>query len=258
MLAALDIGSYNERVTLILLEVGKYFLLLIFCVLSIRLWRRWRGAKDVAGFYCAVVATCLALATGYFSMRQSLGLMYSHYGLQAFHEGRLPQALALFETADGNWSTADTVGRKGVCLLLLGEVDPGRRLIAQARVLRKADAQFEDFYEGIFLFTKGDTERAVPLLEVAGRNDNYRWSVTKIFAVINLESNRIADAVRLMQPFLQAEITEPDQAYIMASLNLADGKTNEAKIVLGQFPTASLSPLWQGRYQKLREQLGTN
>jgi len=254
-----NIGSYTADVTLILFEAAKYFALLVFCVLAIRLWRRWAGRsapKDVPGFFCAVAVTLLALAIGYFSMRQSLGALYSHYGMKAFRDGRLPQALSLFETADGNWPTADTAGQKGVCLLLLGDADKGRALIAQARTRRKGDSPFEDFYEGIFLFSKGDTDRAVPLLEAASSSDDYRWSVIKIFAVIDLEANRVADAARLMQPFMQVEVTEPDQAYVLAGLKLADGKKTEARALLDKFPAAGLSPMWQGRYAKLRAQLG--
>lgn len=256
MLAVFDIGSYNENVALVLKEAGKYFALLVLSVLAIRLWRRWGKSKDSAGLICSVGVTALAMAVGYISMRQSLGSMYSYYGMQAFRDGRLPQALALFETAGNNWNTADVIGRKGVCLLLLGHEDSGRNLIAQARTLRKADSQFEDFYEGVFLFTKNDTEHSIPLLAVAGRNDDYRWSVVKIFAVIYLEADQTADAAKLMEPFMHAEVTEPDQAYILASLALADGKKSEAKELLARFSAPNLPLMWQGRYEKLRAQLG--
>jgi hypothetical protein len=255
----LNIANYTTNVTLILTEAGKYFALLVFCVLAIRLWRRWGKSsvakKNMAGFICALIATLLALAIGYFSMRQSLGLMYSHYGMQAFHGGRLQQALSLFTTADGNWHTADTTGQKGVCIMLLGSPVNGRNLIVQARAMRKGDSQFEDFYEGVYLFTTGDSGQAIPLLEFAGGDDDYRWNVIKIFAVINLEAGRLADVNRLMQPFMHAEVTEFDQAYILAALKLTEGKKSEARTLLDKFPMSELSPMWQIRYKKLRAQL---
>ena len=252
-----NIGEYTAATELLLREAGKYFALLLFAVLAIRLWRRWIGnARDVAGFGCAAAVTAGAVAIGYFSLRQSLGSLYSYYGMRAFHEGHLPQALVLFETADRNWRTPDTIGQEGVCRLMMGEADPGRALIARARAARKGESQFEDFYEGVYLFARGDIDQAVPRLEVASVNDDYRWNVVKIFAVIDLETNRVADAARLMQPFMQAEVTDPDQAYILASLKLAAGKKAEARALLDRFPEAELSPLWQERYKKLRARLG--
>ena len=259
MQAVLDIGIYTENVTLTLIEAGKYFILLVFCVLAIRLWRRWArtsASKDIAGFFCALVATLLAAVIGYFSMRQSLGSMYSYYGMKAFRAGLVPQALSLFQIADDRWHTAETTGQKGVCLMLLGDPDRGRALIAQARILRQGDSQFEDFYEGVFLFIKDDVDHAAPLLEAASGSDEYHWSVIKIFAVINLDANRQADAVRLMQPFMQVAVTEPDQAYVLAALQQAAGKKDEARALLDQFPMANPSPKWQNRYAKLRAQLG--
>lgn len=258
MLAVLDITNYTENVTLVLTEAVKYFFLLVFCVLAIRLWHRWArrsAAKDTVGLLIAAVVTLLALAIGYFSMRQSLGSMYSYYGMKAFKNGQLPQALSLFETADGYWHTANTTGQKGVCILLLGDPVKGRNLIAQARTWRKGDSQFEDFYEGVYLFTKGDTEHSIPLLQVASTAEDYHWSVVKIFAVMYLEANRVAEASKLMQPFMQAEVAEPDQAYIMAGLKLADGKKAEARTLLDKFPDSALSPMWHSRYEKLRAQL---
>ncbi len=39
-----DIGNYTETTGLVLAEAGKYFTLLLFSVLAIRLWRRWAGS----------------------------------------------------------------------------------------------------------------------------------------------------------------------------------------------------------------------
>jgi hypothetical protein len=255
----LDIANYTETTKLVLIESSKYFALLVFCILAIRLWRRWLkipASRNAGGFSGAVVATVLAMVIGCLSLRQSLGSMYSYYGMRAFRDGRLPQALSLFETADRNWRNADTLGQRGVCLLMFGDADNGLALISQARALRKGKgAPFEDFYEGLYFFGKGDENRAVPLLAAASVDDTYRWSVIKTFAVINLEANRIADAARLMQPFQQVEVTEFDHAYIVASLKFADGKKAEARALLDKFPEATLTPAWQGRFEKLRAKL---
>ena len=254
-----DIANYTSNMRFLLGEGGKYFLLLVLSVLAIRLWRRWINitrARNVSGLLCAVVVTVSAVGVGYVSVRQSLSLLYSHYGMKAFREDRLPQALILFQTADQDWQSANTVGQIGVCRLLLGKVKQGLDLISQARTMRKGKgAPFEDFYEGVYYYTKGDNARAIPLLQAAGKNDAYRWSVIKIFAVMELDQNRIADVEQQMKPFMQADVTEFDQAYIMAALKLADGQKKEARALLDKFSTNGLSARWQSRVKKLREQL---
>lgn len=255
----LDIYKYTENTRLILVESGKYFTFLVFCILAIRLWRRWLkipASRTAGSFSGAAAATVLAIVIAYFSMRQSLGSMYSYYGMQAFRNGRLPQALSLFETADRNWQNANTLGQRGVCLLVLGNADKGLALISQAKALRNGtEAPFEGFYEGLYYFAKGDADRVVKPLEAASMDNSYRWTVIKIFAVINLDENSVADAARLMQPFLQVEVAEFDHAYIMASLKFADGKKAEARALLDKFPETNLTPAWQSRFKKLRAKL---
>jgi len=189
-------------------------------------------------------------------MRHSLGSLYSHYGRRAFQDGHLPEALSLFATADKNWQNADTRGQCGVCILLLGDAGHGLELISRARALRNGTSTpFENFYEGLYRFTQGDVRAAVPLLQAAAADDLYQWSVIKIFAVMELDENRVADVAEQMKPFMQAEVTEFDQAYIMAALKLAGGRRAEARALLDKFPAAGRSPAWQSRYQKLRAQL---
>ena len=254
-----NVGNYTETTGLVLAEAGKYFTLLLFTVLAIRLWRRWAGspaANKSENMFWACALTLIAAAIGYFSMCQSLGKLYSHFGMDAFHANQLPQALSLFETAARNWRNADTLGQQGVCLLLLGDGDRGLALIAQARALRKGKgAPLEDFYEGLYRFTKGDARAAVPLLQASSVDDAYRWNVTKLFAVMALDENRVADASGQMKPFMQAGVTEFDQAYIMASLKLADGNKAEARAILNKFPLESLSPMWKSRFEKLQAKI---
>jgi tetratricopeptide (TPR) repeat protein len=255
-----DIGSYTEKMQLFLCEASKYFALLLFCILAIRLWRRWTkvsAAHNANGLLWAVAATVLAVVIGYCSVRQSLASLYSYYGMQAFRAVRLTQALSLFDMAEKNWRDADTLGQKGVCLLLLGDVDNGLAMISQARAMRKGrGTPFEDFYEGLYHFTKGETHMAVPLLQASTADDIYRWSVIKIFAVMELDQNRVADVAEQMKPFMQADVTELDQAYIMASLKLAAGQKAEAQALVDKFAaTNNLPALWQGRFEKLRKQL---
>jgi tetratricopeptide (TPR) repeat protein len=254
-----DIGNYTETTGWVLAEAGKYFALLLFSVLAIRLWRRWAGssgANQSGNLFLACAFTLVAAAIGYFSMRQSLGKLYSYYGMSAFHAGRLPQALSLFETSSHYWKSADALGRQGVCLLLSGNADQGLPLIEQAKSLRQGrNVPFEAFYEGLYFFTRGQPGNSVPLLETASADEDYRWSVVKLFAVMALDENRVADAAGQMKPYREAEVTEFDQAYIIASLKLAEGKKAEARALLEKFSGPNLSPMWQTRFEKLRRQL---
>ena len=254
-----NIGTYTETTELVLAEAGKYFALLLFSVLAIRLWQRWArspGAKQPANLFLAGAFTLVAAAIGYFSMRQSLGKLYSHYGIIAFHESRLPQAITLFEMSSKCWNSADAVGQKGVCLLLSGNRDQGLQLIGEAKTLRKGrNVPFEEYYEGLYFFILGQQSNSVPLLEAASADWTYRWNVIKLFAVMALDENRVADAAGQMKPFQEAEVTEFDQAYIMASLKLAYGRKAEARALLEKFSGANLSPMWQTRFEKLRRRL---
>ena len=96
---------------------------------------------------------------------------------------------------------------------------------------------------------------AIPLLEASSSSPDFRWGVTKLLAIIQLDWNQPQEAARLMQPFMQAEITETDQAYVIASLRLADGKKAEALSLANQFSTNDLTPFWQARFEKLRAKI---
>ena len=250
-----DIGNYTETTRLVLAEAGKYFTLLLFLVLAIRLWRRWAkspAANKPGNLFWAGAFTLIAAAIGYFSMRQSLGKLNSYYGMSAFHAGWLPQAFTLFEMSAKYWESADALGQQGVCLLVSGNPDRGLQLIEQAKTLRQGrNTPFEAFYEGLYFFANGQPGNSEPLLEAASADGNYRWNVIKLFAVMALDENRVADAAGQMKPFLQAEVTEFDQAYIIASLKLADGKKAEAQAILNKFPLQELSPMWKSRFEKL-------
>jgi len=254
-----DIHNYTETTQLVLAEAGKYFSLLLFSVLAIRLWRRRAGspgANKSENLFLACAFSLIAAAIGYFSMRQSLGKLYAYYGMTAFHANRLPQAFTLFEMSSKYWKSADALGQKGVCLLSSGDTDRGLQLIEEAKTLRKGHSvPFEAFYEGLYYFTLGQFSNAVPLLEAAAADETYRWTVIKLFAVMELDENRVADAADLMKPFREAEVTESDQAYIMASLKLADGKKAEARAILNKFPPEGLSPMWKSRLEKLQAKI---
>lgn len=253
-----DIGNYTTDTWLVLKEAIKYFVLLLLCILAIRLWRRFitiAAARTVGNFMIGGLATVLACVIGYVSMRQSLALMDSYYGMQAFRQDRISQAFLLFEAADDHWQSADTVGEIGVSLLMLDD-KRGLDLIAKAQTLRKGyGTHFEIFYEGLYCFTKGDFQRATSLLQAATNYPEYTWNATKLLALLALDENRTTDAAKLMSPFMQTEITEFDQAYIMASLKLAEGKKSEARLLLDKFPETNLSARWTNRFEKLRSRL---
>ena len=54
---------------------------------------------------------------------------------------------------------------------------------------------------------------------------------------------------------MQAEVTESDQAYIIASLKLAEGKKAEAQVILNKFPVQDLTPMWKSRFEKLQAKI---
>lgn len=256
-----DIGNYTETTELVLGETGKYFTVLLFSVLSVRLWRRWAGnftANKLTDLFSASLATLMACGIAYFSVCQSLGRLYSHYAMSAFRQNRPLQALALFETSSQYWKSADTLGQEGVCLLYLGAPDEGRDAIEKARSLRKGkNTSFEQYFEGTYYFTCGQKSNAVPLLNAASANPDYLWDVTKLFSIMLLDENRVADAEDWMKPFMQAEVTDSDQAYIMASFKLAEGKINEAQAILNRFSLLEEDRSLAGkdRFEKLRAQI---
>ena len=72
---------------------------------------------------------------------------------------------------------------------------------------------------------------------------------------MEVDENNTAEAARLMQPFMQAEVTEIDQAYIVAALKLADGKKAEAQAILNKFPPQTQSPMWRPKFEKLQAEI---
>jgi hypothetical protein len=254
-----SIHEYVDWVKLLLEETAKYFALLLFAVLAIRFGRRAMKVKreeKPGNFLGAFVAGILACGIGYFSVCHSLSLMYSYFGMQTFHSYKLEPALSLFESSLSCWKSADTLGRKGVCLLWIGSVDEGFRSLNEARALRKGrGSPFENFYEGLYYFYHDDVTNAVPLLEAASASPDFAWGVTKLFAVIQLDWDRPQEAMRLMQPYLQVEVSEADQAYIIASLKLVDGKKAEAQALVDKFLLDAPPSFWKARLEKLRAKI---
>ena len=147
---------------------------------------------------------------------------------------------------------ADAVGKEGVCLLLSGKVDDGLRLTKQANILRKGQSStFEEFYEGLYYFYSEQPGQAIPFLEDASADPDFTWRVTKAFAVLYVDNRQYADAARLMEPFLQAEVTDEDQAYVVAALKLSAGKKDEARTLVDRFESENLMPFWKSRFDKL-------
>lgn len=254
-------GEYLNWTKILLGETAKYLLLLLFAVLAIRLWRRL--SRLSAGQFwnnllLACLATGIACGIGYFSVNHSLSLLYSYYARRAFDQGHWPSCLILCQKSADYWRNADAVGGEGVCLLLLGKPYEGLELIHEAKLLRRGqNTPFEDYYEGEFYFFKDQPDKAIPLLDASTANDVYWWNVAKMLAVIQLDRHQVADARRLMRLYLQVPVQkgECDHAYIMASFDLLDGKTNEARALLDEFPTNQLIPFWQSRFDQLRAKI---
>jgi hypothetical protein len=254
-----SIHSYAELVILILAESAKYFALLLIVVLAIRLWRRLPklpSGKKLGNLFLACLSSALAIGIGFFSICHSMSLMYSHFGVRAFHSRKLEAALSLFQTSLDYRKNADALGGKGICLLWTGHAADGLRLLNEAKALRKGkSSSLENFYEGLYFFYQDDATNAAPLLEAASADMGYRWRVTKLFAVIQLDRNQPQEAAQLMQPFLQAEVTGNDQAYVIASLKLSEGKKAEAQALVDKFLSGNLPPFWKTRFEKLNAKI---
>lgn len=252
-------GVYTETVQLLLKEAANYFFLLLISVLAIRLWRR--TARLSAGhkgknLLLACLASMVAGGVGYLSLCHSLSLLYSHYGMAAFKAGNTTSALSLFQTSSGYWKTADAQGEQGICLLFLGYPDQADRLLDEAKSLRHGgSSSFEQYYEGLYYYYQGQLDRAVPLFKAASHDGDYYWSITKLSAVIQLDENQPEQAELLMKPFAGLDVTEFDQAYVMASLDLFAGKKDAAKILVDQFGSPDLLPFWKSRFDKLRAKI---
>lgn len=254
-----NLPNYSANVLVILTEGGKYFAVLVLAILAIRLWRRW-GRVSSGGKASSLMLACLMTAltalAGYLSMRHSLARMDSYFGMRAFDQGHLPQALSLFEASERNWGNADTLARRGVCFLFLGEGQRGLALLKQARDLRQGEGtSFEFINEGLYRFGQGDAPGAIRFLRAAAKDATYNWTATKTIAVIELDQNQVAAAAEDMKPFLQVDVRDFDQAYVLASLKLADGNKAEARALLNQVSTNSLGPVWASRFDKLRAHL---
>ena len=239
---------------------GQVVVFLLFAVLAIRLWRRSVrvAAQNRRGhFLLAGAATVIAVAVGYFSFCHSMGRLYSYYGKRAFLSGYPTSAVLLFSRSAEYWRTADAIGKEGVCLLWMGQPDQGARLLEQANARKwKADG-FGNYFEGLYHLYNGQTDKAIPLLKAASSDPIYHWDVVKLFATLQLDWNQPQEAEKLMEPFKDIPVREMDQAYVVASLELAAGKKAGAQALWKEFASTNLPPFWQARFDKLGAKLQT-
>jgi hypothetical protein len=256
---SLDMGEYTVFARLFLEESIKYIFLLLISVLAIRLWRMLftlPGQYRQKGIILASAATVVALVFGYLSLCHSLSRLYSYYGMKAFSSGYLTSACSLFSTSSDYWKSADALGKKGVCLLLLGKTDEGTKLVGDAKLMRKGQySSFESFYLGRYYLIQEQPGQAVPLLETASTDWNYRWGAIKALAVVDVDQNQLEDAARIWKPFLNAEVTDEEQAYVMASLMLFEGQPDGAKMLVDKFGSENLPPFWKSRFDRLRAKI---
>lgn len=249
-----DMGASTNFAKIFLSEAAKYIVFFLFAILAIRLWRRSVKvtAENRRGhFLMAGAATVIATAVGYFSYCHSMGRLYSYYGKRAFVSGYAASAAVLYSKSAQYWENADAIGKEGICLLWAGRPDLGIRLLDKANARKwKADG-FGSYYEGLYHLYNGQTDKAVPLLQAASTDPIYHWSVVKLFATVQLDWNQPQEAEKLMAPFKNIPITEMDQAYVMASLELAEGKKAGAQALWKEFAATNLPPFWQARFDKL-------
>jgi hypothetical protein len=254
-----NITSYTELVGNVLPEAGKYFGLLLLVVLSVRLWRRavkTTGAPRRASWLLAGLVTVFSVWVGWIAITHSMSRLYFHFGMEAFRATRLDPAFSLFDESWRFHKNADALGGEGICLLLSGHPEAGFNYLNNARAMRHGQGTpFEDFYQGLVDFYVGDQTNAVPLLQSAGADPDYNWPVLKLFAVIDLDQQQPQAATQLMQPYLDAEVTDPDQAYIMARLKMAGGKNAEALALANEFSTTNATPYWKKRLEDLKTKL---
>ena len=255
---ALNIWDYTQGLTVLLSEAGKYFLLLLLVVLAVRLWRQiphLSGPNRQKMLLFASIASVLAVLTGYYSICNSLGRLYFHYGMKAVNAGNSGSALILFQTSAKNWKSADALGGEGVCMLWNGMTNQGLALLSEAANLRKEPSTFEDYYEGLYYFYQNQGDLAAPLLASASMDTQYRWNTVKLVSVIELEKGNPQKADELMQPFAGEPVTDFDQAYVMASLDLWKTNRTEATALAEKYKSSDLPPFWKSRFQKLDAQL---
>jgi hypothetical protein len=255
---ATNIGGFVGLTGLFLSEAAKYLLLLIVAILSIRLWKRLpmlSGNNRRNNLLLACFSTLIAVVIGYFSICHSLSRLYFYYGMRSFIDGNVVSALSLLGQSSRYWKTADAQGAEGICLLLLGRPDLGQEFLDRAKVMRKGQSNsFEEFYEGVYYFFQ-DKPEALPLLARCSTDPAYTWNASKLYAVYYVDNNQISNALQLMQPFLQVEVTDTDQAYIMAALDLSQGKKADAEALVDKFGKGNLPPFWQSRFNTLRAKI---
>jgi hypothetical protein len=255
---SLNIWDYTQGLTVLLSEAGKYFLLLLLVVLSLRLWRRLphlSGPNRQKMLLFASVASILAGVVGYFSISNSLGRLYFYYGNRAVNAGKFGSALLLFQTSAKNWKTADAIGREGVCMLWNGMTNQGMALLSEAANMRKGQSSFEYYYEGLYFFNQNQWDTAAPLLASASSDLQYRWNTVKLVSVIELEKGNPQKADQLMQPFAGFDVTDYGQAYVIASLDLWKSNRTEAATIAKKYNPSDLPPFWKSRFQKLDAEL---
>jgi Flp pilus assembly protein TadD len=197
-----------------------------------------------------------AAASGWLSVRHSLSLLHAYYGDVAFDAHRLAAAARLYHTAQQHWKSADTVGKEGICLLLLDRRETARGLLAEAQTMRGGSrSAFEQFFEGMYWFFREQPERARPLLEQSWAGEDFRWRSSLLLAVIHVDQGNPAKAAQCLGPFLQAAVEDYDQAYVMAALKLAAGQPAEARVLLAPYPPEKLPRFWRPRFERLRARL---
>lgn len=256
----LDIGNYARLIEVFLGEAAKYLLLLLFTVLAVRLWRHvphTSGARRQKSVVFALVITFLAAAIGYGSIRHSLGRLNLHYGMDAVTSGNVTSALGLFQSSAREWKSADAIGGEGICLLLMGQTNIAFQMLDESRAMRHAHSKFEDYYEGIYFFYHGQWNDAVPLLESASTELDYRWNITELIAVIELEKGDPRNAGDLMKPYQAAPVVDYTEAYILASLDVRSGDKSKAKALMQEYDSTNVPPFWKSRLDKLNAELQT-
>ena len=252
-----SIGDYNEWIRVAIGEGGKILILLLLVVFCIRLWKRMTGARrTVRGVLVACALTAATIAAGYWGTCHSLSRLYSFYGDDAFNESRCGSAVLLYQTSNQYWRRADTVGKLGVSLLLLGQPTPAQRLLTEAKSMRGGVASHQEcFFQGLYWFLNDRPAVAVSLLERSRGDVQFQWKSVKLLSIIAIDQGRISEVVGLMEPFRRAKVEEGDHAYIQACLLVHEGRKNAAWQMIQPYVPDQFPKFLLPRVERLRNSL---
>ncbi|MBF0406909.1 MAG: hypothetical protein HQM10_06125 [Candidatus Riflebacteria bacterium] len=253
-----DIGNYIGLVNLFIAEAAKFLLVVISSVICGKIWRFLLRNRDFSTqtVLIATLFTIFSLASTYCCIKHSLSRLYYYYGNQAFENENFASAANLFADSLSHWKNIEIRGKLGVVLLFLNQEKAGLALLRETQRERGSAALFEQFHEGLYFFLKDEPLKAIPLLEKASENGEYRMQIVRIFSIIQLDKGNLNEALRLYSPIRQTPVENFDQALIMLSILALEGNISEAKKLFQQYFSENMPSFWKKRYSRMGKRFG--